>query len=112
MIRRPPRSTLFPYTTLFRSPDLAALAKIAKAEAKKQALIAGSCTAPPPWWDVCPEDSSITPCTATIGSVADITKCVDRAAEDVADELVCQQYPGAGRDGINCPADEEFCGDG
>src|SRR5256885_12423273 len=23
MIRRPPRSTLFPYTTLFRSPDLA-----------------------------------------------------------------------------------------
>src|SRR2546430_12052111 len=22
MIRRPPRSTLFPYTTLFRSPDL------------------------------------------------------------------------------------------
>src|SRR2546422_5199140 len=25
MIRRPPRSTLFPYTTLFRSPQLAAL---------------------------------------------------------------------------------------
>src|SRR2546427_9418237 len=25
MIRRPPRSTLFPYTTLFRSPDLLAL---------------------------------------------------------------------------------------
>src|SRR5258707_5488584 len=25
MIRRPPRSTLFPYTTLFRSPDPAAL---------------------------------------------------------------------------------------
>src|SRR3712207_8469285 len=24
MIRRPPRSTLFPYTTLFRSPDAAA----------------------------------------------------------------------------------------
>src|SRR5256885_8484469 len=24
MIRRPPRSTLFPYTTLFRSPNLAA----------------------------------------------------------------------------------------
>src|SRR5258708_22908075 len=24
MIRRPPRSTLFPYTTLFRSPDLSA----------------------------------------------------------------------------------------
>src|SRR2546421_4653062 len=26
MIRRPPRSTLFPYTTLFRSPALAILA--------------------------------------------------------------------------------------
>src|SRR3712207_8145409 len=25
MIRRPPRSTLFPYTTLFRSPDAGAL---------------------------------------------------------------------------------------
>src|SRR2546427_13252889 len=26
MIRRPPRSTLFPYTTLFRSPDISAVA--------------------------------------------------------------------------------------
>src|SRR2546425_3771372 len=28
MIRRPPRSTLFPYTTLFRSYDLASLTKV------------------------------------------------------------------------------------
>src|SRR3712207_8983938 len=27
MIRRPPRSTLFPYTTLFRSPSVLALAR-------------------------------------------------------------------------------------
>src|SRR3712207_8504407 len=27
MIRRPPRSTLFPYTTLFRSPPLARIAE-------------------------------------------------------------------------------------
>src|SRR3712207_8376852 len=27
MIRRPPRSTLFPYTTLFRSPDRAAFSR-------------------------------------------------------------------------------------
>src|SRR5256885_8490789 len=27
MIRRPPRSTLFPYTTLFRSPELCIAAK-------------------------------------------------------------------------------------
>src|SRR2546430_15936256 len=29
MIRRPPRSTLFPYTTLFRSPRVAASASVA-----------------------------------------------------------------------------------
>src|SRR5437588_5367431 len=28
MIRRPPRSTLFPYTTLFRSPDIAVINNI------------------------------------------------------------------------------------
>src|SRR5438270_3515635 len=28
MIRRPPRSTLFPYTTLFRSSDLAVVAQV------------------------------------------------------------------------------------
>src|SRR2546422_7191359 len=31
MIRRPPRSTLFPYTTLFRSPRLIRLTKISLA---------------------------------------------------------------------------------
>src|SRR2546426_7351563 len=30
MIRRPPRSTLFPYTTLFRSPPEASLSDIAR----------------------------------------------------------------------------------
>src|SRR3989442_12123093 len=29
MIRRPPRSTLFPYTTLFRSPTMTAKANVA-----------------------------------------------------------------------------------
>src|SRR2546426_7707602 len=28
MIRRPPRSTLFPYTTLFRSPPVGALSRV------------------------------------------------------------------------------------
>src|SRR3712207_8680284 len=32
MIRRPPRSTLFPYTTLFRSPDEAAASLTALAD--------------------------------------------------------------------------------
>src|SRR2546429_4075596 len=33
MIRRPPRSTLFPYTTLFRSKDRATQARCVEAEA-------------------------------------------------------------------------------
>src|SRR2546430_8096460 len=35
MIRRPPRSTLFPYTTLFRSRAHAIVAAVAHAEYKK-----------------------------------------------------------------------------
>src|SRR2546430_12090476 len=33
MIRRPPRSTLFPYTTLFRSDDIGLLARSQRASA-------------------------------------------------------------------------------
>src|SRR3712207_9542257 len=42
MIRRPPRSTLFPYTTLFRSEDLAAVDAAfaaARAETGRPSLI-------------------------------------------------------------------------
>src|SRR2546430_11758017 len=35
MIRRPPRSTLFPYTTLFRSPQLGRIG-LSEAEAREQ----------------------------------------------------------------------------
>src|SRR3712207_8114523 len=35
MIRRPPRSTLFPYTTLFRSPGEAAVAADVRARAQR-----------------------------------------------------------------------------
>src|SRR3989442_14678321 len=40
MIRRPPRSTLFPYTTLFRSRDVlaAAILPVKRFEAAKQRL--------------------------------------------------------------------------
>src|SRR5260221_8492443 len=37
MIRRPPRSTLFPYTTLFRSPPRRAAAHAARWRARGQA---------------------------------------------------------------------------
>src|SRR3712207_8638217 len=41
MIRRPPRSTLFPYTTLFRSDDFAADALAARLVAGHHALRRG-----------------------------------------------------------------------
>src|SRR2546428_6375107 len=51
MIRRPPRSTLFPYTTLFRSQPLSRLARprrdrLADARAAR-AYVAGSGRSPP-----------------------------------------------------------------
>src|SRR5688572_32512060 len=39
MIRPPPRSTLFPYTTLFRSPDAAGIAVITIAGPARIALV-------------------------------------------------------------------------
>src|SRR2546422_2995662 len=48
MIRRPPRSTLFPYTTLFRSPDLAQPLVLhpGRLEARQHArAVAGQCRA-------------------------------------------------------------------
>src|SRR2546430_10719133 len=44
MIRRPPRSTLFPYTTLFRSPQCPFVNEIYARETPDQGVIHGSCT--------------------------------------------------------------------
>src|SRR3712207_7752779 len=41
MIRRPPRSTLFPYTTLFRSEDLGRAAGLRRAEVGVAARLDG-----------------------------------------------------------------------
>src|SRR3989442_4046688 len=41
MIRRPPRSTLFPYTTLFRSRDLPLLGRIVEAARRQGRGAAG-----------------------------------------------------------------------
>src|SRR2546425_7906895 len=42
MIRRPPRSTLFPYTTLFRSPDGIVFSGVGKTHAEiEEAIRAG-----------------------------------------------------------------------
>src|SRR2546430_7093282 len=42
MIRRPPRSTLFPYTTLFRSKNLAALAPDQRRQRDVNAVLVGN----------------------------------------------------------------------
>src|SRR2546426_5770457 len=39
MIRRPPRSTLFPYTTLFRSPEGGSIAVRGRADASTGSII-------------------------------------------------------------------------
>src|SRR3989442_15661813 len=41
MIRRPPRSTLFPYTTLFRSDLIRALANLVHEEGRIKLIVAG-----------------------------------------------------------------------
>src|SRR2546430_13347345 len=46
MIRRPPRSTLFPYTTLFRSPTPAAVARFIRDELLGAAEIPAAVPAP------------------------------------------------------------------
>src|SRR5258708_14525064 len=44
MIRRPPRSTLFPYTTLFRSPDFSRHLRSARAPSlRHQKRLSGTC---------------------------------------------------------------------
>src|SRR3989442_10093692 len=57
MIRRPPRSTLFPYTTLFRSPKIQA--KIVQAwardrqfdkEATEREILVAAYDEKSPWW--------------------------------------------------------------
>src|SRR5260221_14791521 len=44
MIRRPPRSTLFPYTTLFRSVDLALIAFLTQCAEPRLAPVEGGDT--------------------------------------------------------------------
>src|SRR2546429_5543548 len=53
MIRRPPRSTLFPYTTLFRSPEDALRAIAA---ARGDALCVPTMTTAPAWRTIAPND--------------------------------------------------------
>src|SRR5258708_20718256 len=72
MIRRPPRSTLFPYTTLFRSP-----------------------TRPLPFTANCPTVHLLSFCRGMVGSRPAANKAIGRSEEHTSelqspDHLVCR----------------------
>src|SRR5258707_11901759 len=76
MIRRPPRSTLFPYTTLFRSLHLALIA-----------VMISSLTYA--------ETAALAPQTSTSGEVAtgtEIHATLDSRSEEHTSELQSRQY--------------------
>src|SRR2546427_12812947 len=86
MIRRPPRSTLFPYTTLFRSfqyPDAADVARIAPDQEGGQALAPGN------------------PRLEGVGVVVDVVDDKAGAGQGAADhrQEIDQKRGGAGNDG-------------
>src|SRR6266487_5977565 len=56
MIRRPPRSTLFPYTTLFRSRARAGVVPSAGSTSSTFRLVLSSCTCSPASWRGAPVD--------------------------------------------------------
>src|SRR3712207_7158556 len=96
MIRRPPRSTLFPYTTLFRSGWLTAEpAAKAKPAARMRVLcmyhlcaFVGSDT-PLPHWS---QGVRCTPLLAGVGGRAPPVRPCSRRSEEHTSELQSRQY--------------------
>src|SRR3712207_7999336 len=86
MIRRPPRSTLFPYTTLFRSPPsfpCAARGDIGTPPGRRS-LIAGA-----------PEPPRVRPAAPRRGSGCRIgvrSRCPEGRSEEHTSELQSRQY--------------------
>src|SRR3712207_7377712 len=87
MIRRPPRSTLFPYTTLFRSTAGAA----ARRTSTPSSWTRDCATARPPSW--------VAACSAaerargrTIGTRRDGGATIRRRSEEHTSELQSRQY--------------------
>src|SRR3712207_7845033 len=87
MIRRPPRSTLFPYTTLFRSLDRVALLALADA-----------CAARGGWLIVDESFADLDPARSVVGATADRPIVVLRSfgkffrSEEHTSELQSRQY--------------------
>src|SRR3712207_7085519 len=89
MIRRPPRSTLFPYTTLFRSPVPASAAVIthrSAAPTAASALMVSRTGSKPPG---CSAAASVHPPINRTGAAADETTA---RSEEHTSELQSRQY--------------------
>src|SRR3712207_7391022 len=94
MIRRPPRSTLFPYTTLFRSTErLAALAAVATRRAKLPASSFTSYAGRPGGaeseriWRISSASASAVAAYARLRS-----SCASARSEEHTSELQSRQY--------------------
>src|SRR3712207_7656889 len=81
MIRRPPRSTLFPYTTLFRSPDNGLLAPAARAFGGVREAVDISAS---PW--------RLHPVSATFHGRDVFAPVAARRSEEHTSELQSRQY--------------------
>src|SRR5256885_10760527 len=80
MIRRPPRSTLFPYTTLFRSAAGAGLAAIgARADRSRRQRRAGDGFPGRALWRVCAAKAPVQPAYA--GAVAVAARSEEHTSE-------------------------------
>src|SRR3712207_7629831 len=82
MIRRPPRSTLFPYTTLFRSPRIGAV--VVKAPAAGDASAVLLITVTPPFPGVAPPAGTV--------AVFDPVDGITVRSEEHTSELQSRQY--------------------
>src|SRR3712207_7333940 len=79
MIRRPPRSTLFPYTTLFRSSSLPSISRISSRKACSSSLNAR--------WTIVTSAPAVTPGTSHHGRADARTR-----SEEHTSELQSRQY--------------------
>src|SRR3712207_8328900 len=83
MIRRPPRSTLFPYTTLFRSDDrVKALHELVGSDHVTEALVLATCNRIEVFAEV----------EKFHGGVTDVSRVLARRSEEHTSELQSRQY--------------------
>src|SRR3712207_7694594 len=86
MIRRPPRSTLFPYTTLFRSHGFVLTGERAGADGLLETSVPGIYAA----GDV--RSGSVKRCATAVGEGAMVVRFVHERSEEHTSELQSRQY--------------------